>query len=279
VDAPAIAKLSAAIGKIVGRQNCLTGEKRTERFAKGFRSRGRHAAMVVVPAPLTELSKVLQLIVQAECIVIMKAANTGLTGGSTPFGTYDWQVVIISTLRLSTIFLIDGGHQIVSLPGGTLYQLEKKLKAVGREPHSVIGSSCIGASIVGGVCNDSGGGLVQRGPVYTELSLFARRKPSGELELVNHLGIDLGENPEEILGLLDRREIEPGRVARGTGSASNDKYAERVRDINAPTPARFNADPSCLFEAFGSAGKVAVFAVHLDTFAADVDPRVFYIGT
>jgi D-lactate dehydrogenase len=40
------------------------------------------------------------------------------------------------------------------------------------------------------------------------------------------------------------------------------------------TPARFNADPRGLFEASGSAGKVAVFAVHLDTFADEPGTRV-----
>ncbi len=37
------------------------------------------------------------------------------------------------------------------------------------------------------------------------------------------------------------------------------------------TPARFNADPRRLRESAGCAGKLAVFAVRLDTFAADID--------
>ena len=36
-----------------------------------------------------------------------------------------------------------------------MYDLESKLKPLGKEPHSVIGSTSIGASIVGGVCNNS----------------------------------------------------------------------------------------------------------------------------
>ena len=48
---------------------------------------------------------------------------------------------------------------------------------------------------------------------------------------------------------------------------------------DAATPARFNADPGRLHEASGSAGKICVFAVRLDTFAADKDPVVFYLGT
>lgn len=51
-----------------------------------------------------------------------------------------------------------------------------------------------------------------------------------------------------------------------------------MRDIDAATPARFNADPSRLYEASGSAGKLAVFAVRLDTFEADARSQVFYVG-
>ncbi len=63
------------------------------------------------------------------------------------------------------------------------------------------------------------------------------------------------------------------------GRASDDSYAQRVREVDADTPARFNADPRGLFEASGSAGKVAVFAVRLDTFPVVAEPTVFYVGT
>lgn len=62
----------------------------------------------------------------------------------------------------------------------------------------MIGSSCIGASVVGGVCNSPGGALVRRGPAYTELSLFAQLDASGALRLVNKLGIRLGSDQEAI---------------------------------------------------------------------------------
>ena len=105
----------------------------------------------------------------------MQAANTGLTGGSTPDGNdYDRPIVIISTMRINEIQIINEGKQIIGFSGSTLFGLENKLAPYGREPHSVIGSSCIGASIVGGVCNNSGGALVKRGPAYTELSIYAK---------------------------------------------------------------------------------------------------------
>ena len=82
----------------------------------------------------------------------MQAANTGLTGGSTPDGRdYDREIVIISTLRITKIRLIDEGRQVICLAGATLFELERTLKPLGREPHSVIGSSCIGASVMGGM--------------------------------------------------------------------------------------------------------------------------------
>ncbi len=271
--------LIRTVTDIVGSRHCLTGERRTERFRKGFRSGEGDAILVAIPSSLVEMWRVLQAVVAADCIVILQAANTGLTEGSTPKGSYDRGVVIISTLRLDTIHVLDEGRQIVSHAGGTLFRLEKLLEAYGRQPHSVIGSSCIGASIVGGVCNNSGGSLVRRGPVYTELSLYAEKTETGELRLVNHLGIDLGDAPEEMLARLDRGDFDQTATIADLGRASDDGYASRVRDVDASTPARFNADARTLFEASGSAGKVAVFAVRLDTFSVDADTRVYYIGT
>src|SRR5690606_10804339 len=100
-------------------------------------------------------------------IVIMQAANTGLNGGSSPAGGYDREVVLINTMRINRIDLLKGGEQILALAGSTLHQLEKLIRPLGREPHSVIGSTTIGASIVGGVCNNSGGALIRRGPAFT----------------------------------------------------------------------------------------------------------------
>ena len=79
---------------------------------------------------------------------------------------------------------------------------------------------------------------------------------------------------------VQRGHFEPGAIDYPEDRAASDQgYAEHVRAIDEATPARFNADPSRLFEASGSAGKVMVFAVRLDTFARDDRTAVFYIGT
>ncbi|HBZ94366.1 MAG TPA: D-lactate dehydrogenase, partial [Pseudomonas sp.] len=203
-----------------------------------------------------------------------------LTGGSTPDGAdYDREIVLISTLRITGVQLINDGQQVVCLPGATLDRLEQALAPLNREPHSVIGSSCIGASVLGGICNNSGGALVRRGPAYTELALYAQVKDDGSLELVNHLGIELGDTPEEILSRLQSGDYTPQQVRNeATAKASDARYGEHVRDVDADTPARFNADPSRLFEASGSAGKLCLFAVRLDTFPKEPS-TVFYIGS
>jgi len=264
---------------IVGRGHVHTDPRKSEWYRKGFRSGEGEAEVVVQPGTLLELWKVLQACVTAGKIVIMQAANTGLTEGSTPSGSYDRDVVIINTLRLDKIYVLGGGRQIVSHAGGTLYKLERLLEPLGRQPHSVIGSSCIGASVVGGVCNNSGGMLLRRGPCFTELSLHAQLHADGSLELVNHLGIDLGKTPEEILERLERGDFSEHDIDYSAGKASDNSYEERVRDIAAATPARFNADPGRLYEASGCAGKLAVFAVRLDTFPKEKDEKFYYIGT
>lgn len=266
--------------QIVGARYLLTSERQTERYRKGFRSGVGAALAVVFPSTLWQQWQLLQLCVAADTIVIMQAANTGLTEGSTPSGNdYDRPIVILNTLRLNQIQLLNNGKQVIGFPGSTLNQLEKLLKPYDREPHSVIGSSCIGASVVGGICNNSGGSLVQRGPAYTEMALYAQIDAQGELQLINHLGINLGNTPEEILQRLERGKYRASDISQGAQQTSDHEYATRVRDIDAPTPSRFNADPRRLFEASGCAGKLAVFAVRLDTFPSEKQQQVFYIGT
>ena len=272
-------ELIAELRGIVGRRHCLTGDRRTERFRKGWRSGEGDALCVVQPGSLLEQWQVLRACVAADKIVILQAANTGLTEGSTPKGTYDRDVVLVNTRRMDALHKLGAGEQVLAFPGSTLFALEKMLKPLGRQPHSVIGSSCIGASVMGGVCNNSGGSLIERGPSYTELSLYARISEGGELELVNHLGLNLGGTPEEILARLEAGDYDTSDLEATNKKASDTDYITRVRDVDADTPARFNADKRRLYEAAGCAGKLAVFAVRLDTYPIPESEATFYVGT
>ncbi len=266
--------------RIVGQKHIITDPAKTEQYRQGYRFGEGQALAVVRPGTLLEMWRILQECVAADVIVITQAANTGLTGGSTPSGNdYDRDIVIVNTMRLNIIQPINNNEQVVCLPGATLNRLEMLLKPLGREPHSVIGSSCIGASVLGGVCNNSGGALVQRGPAYTEMALFAEIDSEGRLNLVNHLGIDLGSTPEEILNNLQGWHYQKKDIDQNAGKGHDHAYCDHVRQVDAPTAARFNADPARHYEASGCAGKLMVFAVRLDTFPQENQTAVFYIGT
>jgi D-lactate dehydrogenase len=280
---PVIETAGTILGRlraIVGESHVLTADSDTRKYRKGHRYGEGKVLAVVRPGNLFEQWQVVNEVVASGRIVIMQAANTGLTGGSTPFGDdYDREVVLISTTRQNTIQVINDGKQVICFPGATLDELEKALRPYGREPHSVIGSSCIGASVLGGICNNSGGSLVRRGPAYTQLALYASVDDNGQVNLVNHLGVQLGDTPQDILTRLQAGQYTPGDIDNETGRvASDSRYADDVRLVDEDTPARFNADPSRLFEASGSAGKLSLFAVRLDTFEK-IESTVFYIGT
>ncbi len=273
-------KLFTDLNNIVGNSNVITTKWLKEPFLKGWRYGEGNALAVVKPGSLVEIWKVLKVCVKNDLIIVMQAANTGLTGGSTPNGNdYDRDVLVINTTRIKDIHIINNGSQIIGLAGSTLYDLENKLEKYGRDPHSVIGSTSVGATIVGGVCNNSGGSLVQRGPAYTQLALYAKIDEDGKLKLINELDIKLGSSPEEILQNLQDRNYTNTDIINSDKLASDNKYSEIVRSINSNTPSRYNSDSRLLYGASGSAGKVAVFALRLDTYPKPKKSQVFYLGT
>ena len=276
-----MAQLVRTFKDIVGDANVLTREGDTAYYRTGFRCGYGDASAVVFPTTLLEQWRVLQAAVDAGCAIIMQATKTGLTGGSAPSGfDYDREVVIINTGRIHGLRLLKEGTQALAFPGDTLFELGKALQKIDRVPHSVLGSTSIGATVIGGVANNAGGALCKRGSSYTELALYARVDHEGRLELVDHLGIrNLGETPEEILERLEAGDFSDEDLIDDDRVASDADYVNRIRDLEATVPNRYNADPRRLHEVSGSAGKVACFAVRVDTFAAPKKKQVFVLGT
>ena len=276
---PRSAEAIEAFADIMGRKHVLTSARATAPYATGDRFGAGDVLAVLRPGSLVDMWRALQVCVDHDLIVITQAANTGLTGGSGPGDQdYDRDIVILSTLRIDQIHLLHDAREAICLPGSTLFALEETLAPLGREPHSVIGSTSIGASVVGGIANNSGGTQIRKGPAYTEQALFARVDEHGKIQLVNHLGIDLGTDPTHILDRLQRGEWDAADVTPPPPDSTGTAYAEHVRQL-ASTPARFNADPTFLHEASGCAGKLMVFAVRTRTFPLEKDKATFYIGT
>lgn len=265
--------------EVVGKKHVITNAAKSLRYRKGYRSGKGPALAVVQPGTLMELWQVLEILHANNIVIIMQAANTSLTEGSVPTTGYDREVVVVNGIRIKGVQLINEGEQVLAFPGTTLFALENTLKPIEREPHSVIGSSTLGATVIGGINNNSGGALVNRGPAYTELALYARINEENELTLVNHLGIELGNTPEEIITNLESRNFDIDAVPESEHAAHNKSYRERVRDVDADSPASYNADPNQLYEVSGASGKVAAFAVRLDTFKKEPESVMFYIGT
>src|SRR5262245_8165623 len=84
IGTPSNEQLVSDLKTIVGAGHVLTGPSATRRFRKGFRFGDGPALAVVRPGSLVEMWRTLKACAQAGKIVLMQAANTGLTGGSTP---------------------------------------------------------------------------------------------------------------------------------------------------------------------------------------------------
>ncbi|KTE99305.1 D-Lactate dehydrogenase [Lacticaseibacillus paracasei] len=149
---------------VVGKKNVITNKAKSLRFRKGYRSGKGDAVAVVFPTTLMAMWRVLNVLHDNNIIIIMQAANTSLTEGSVPAPGYDRSAVVVNGMKIKDLQLINNGEQVLAFPGTTLFHLENELRPLKREPHSVIGSSNLGASVIGGINNNSGGALIRRGP-------------------------------------------------------------------------------------------------------------------
>ena len=272
--------------ELIGKEYVLVSHKDTKPYRQGYRQGQGSVLCVLRPGSLLELWRCFKLAIKQDLIVITQAQNTGLTGGSTPWEEdepYERLVVVISTLRINTIHLLNKGSESLAYAGATLFDLEKQLDLIGREAHSVLGSSSVGACVAAGVANNSGGALCKRGPAYTQMALFAKVEANGECSLINHLGIELGEDEEEILqnldkGIFDKNPKRPKNKDGFEAKGSDSDYAGILQDVTDPSPSRYNNNPRQFYEASGCAGKLLIFALRLDTFPRTGAGRIFYLG-
>ena len=123
-----LASLLTDLSAVVGATNVLTKPSQQQSYTQGaIASITDAVAAVVIPDSLVALWRVINLCAAADVIIIAQAANTGLTGGSTPYGEYDRAVVVISMQRLGGVHLLNDAAELVALPAASLQQLESQL--------------------------------------------------------------------------------------------------------------------------------------------------------
>jgi len=77
------------------------------------------------------------------------------------------------------------------------------------------------------------------------MALFARLDENRRLQLVNHLGVKLGEDTEQMLSRLERGEFDAADIEHDPNRRDADHdYARRVRAIDSSSPARLMRTPS-----------------------------------
>ena len=78
---------------------------------------------------------------------------------------------------------------------------------------------------------------------------------------------------------LDNGNFSEENIKNSNFKASSTDYKSIIKDTNADTPARYNADKRRLYDASGCSGKLAVFAVRLDTFEKENEEKTIYYST
>ena len=122
-------KLPDSLRWIVGEENVLDGRKlntKTIGFLKGARLGEGSALCIVTPRKLHHVAEVVQLAIDADCVVLVQGQNTGLTGGSVPHAK-DRPTVVLSMKYLDAIFPLDDGKRVVCLAGAGLASVRHRI--------------------------------------------------------------------------------------------------------------------------------------------------------
>jgi len=228
---------------------------------------GKGSAMAhVTPQSLKQVIEVMQACIAADVAILPQGANTSLTGGSVVRNAESERPTVVINMRsLRKILPVgDEGKQVLCFAGAGISDLQTlMLNKYNRDSHSILGSHFLNPSVAAGVAYGSGGTQIRKGPAWTERALFCKVGPSGNVEIVNTLGL---KEPSDIVGFLDSAEkltvedMDPSC----TKAASWRNYAENVLKKDEHV-SRFNADtagPDCC----RSEGKVLILATVHDTY-------------
>ena len=142
---------------VVGADNVLTAADDMSSYLVDWRGRYRGAARCIVrPASTEQVSKIVQICVEAGVAMVPQGGNTGHCGGGIPDA--DGEAVVISLARMNRIREIDSANNTVTVEAGCVLQtLRETAFAVGRLfPLSLAAE---GSCQIGGNLSTNAGGV------------------------------------------------------------------------------------------------------------------------
>ncbi|CAE8635991.1 unnamed protein product [Polarella glacialis] len=274
--------MTEAQKQLPGKLAAIVGERQVSQNVsmKGATTGQGVALAVVRPGSLSEAVQVLRACVAADVAIVPQGAQTGLTGGSVPRESEcDRPNVIINMRRLDKILpLGEDGKQVLCFAGAGIFTLQERLKKeFNRDSHSVLGSIFLNPSVAAGVAFGSGGTQIHKGPVFTERALFCRIRKSGEVELVDTLGLTQAPG-DDVMSLLDARsslsaaDMDPACKQ----PASWPNYPEHITTFDDKV-SRYNADTTGI-DCNRSEGKVMILATIHDTYPMPRESKVVWVA-
>jgi D-lactate dehydrogenase len=272
---------------IVGQNNVYAnGDSQQNIYLKGARMGNGKALAVCRPGTLQEAVDSLRAIVDAGAIVIPQGANTGLTGGSVPRDDSNRNAVVLNMRRLNKMFRVgdEENSQMLCQAGVGIHDLSVRVGSMGRESHSILGSTFLNPTVAAGVSFGSGGSQIRKGPVFTERALWCRVTDSGEVEVHNTTGFD-APTEEELLNMIDSGNLFTSIPSDSTSSSSKSKrlssdahrYCQSLCNMDDGKVSRCNADVRGI-DPVRSEGKVLILASVHDTFPIPFSTRNVWVS-
>ena len=307
-DHPKHVELISKLKDICGTENVITSELEKKVYCTGARIQHENgtALAVITPTSLRDVVKALQVIVDAQCVVLPQGANTGLTGGSTPRGDNgdgDSRPYVVVNMKkhLNTFFPIDDGRRVVCLAGAGIADLATFMSSWKRlESHSILGSTFLNPTVAAGVAYGSGGTQLRKGPAYTDRAVYIQitqdKWGKNIVQVVNTLGVE-GLQDEDCpnASALEQLDIYARDVQtnyrRAMAKSSNkglelkssmaEPYKAKLTNFQPPTSNqvnRYNADTTSVSHVNRSEGKVFVLATVHDTFESPTQKLTYWIS-
>ncbi len=155
--APVTSALLDALRDIVGEKGLILDEQGKQPFVTDWKgSMVGNAAVVVRPATVEEVSKVVKLCHDHGIAIVPQAGNTGLMGGATPYPSHTG--IVLSVGRLNKVLNVDPVGYSMTVEAGCILQTLQET-AAGHDRFLPLSLGAQGSCMIGGNLSTNAGGV------------------------------------------------------------------------------------------------------------------------